>query len=783
MATAAFIKHADTIQRNPVVTVVIDVRSKGGNPAITLRISDREYVDPDGKPYNDILRKSPHIDAGGSFLDTWWNPVDCTLDLKNERLSFQGTTGKFADLLSDYDMPGSTVTIKQGFTDLSATSDLATIFVGEIAEPANISIGLITFRCVQDRKWVKSTPPDKAERNTFPDLPRDSVGTTLPIVIGNFSAGRRTLTDPSIKFAYLAGISRGAHPMLTIDSGANGNNPKYLWAATVGIYGNSNETALLLDRETGRFAGSNFVVRGTTDGETIELTDADFMKYQLAILGVAEEGTTNADNWLESSREDKAYDLEGFSLLDFDAGKKILRVDMPEFPEIGEFVTCDIVIWYAKNISATTHPRWGIRHVTSGDDLTDFAAAASSTYPSDTPIDDASQSAPKIASWADIVKSDIFVEVRLAGQKVQIHRINIVVTFRPRATIIKQGQPVFFDPVNVRGRKNRPGDAPTPLFTKESGNRAPDLVSGSHALWTQQLGVKDDGSGTYTGSADSLIEHPADAIHWMLVELGGLTASDIKTAAGFGSFVDARTSLASYKSQIYISEEQDLDDLINDVGKQFLLWSFRGTTQDDNKFLSVPLDDADAADYRTTSDVFKFGWQYIVKNSLRITSTPIVAVRNIIRVNYDYDIRTKSYAEEVFITATDSRGSAGTRDQNTTAPDDRESQSSDSVTAFGEKEYIHNMRYCSDAATAADVRERLFDLLVRPRVVIQFRTHVNAADLERGQRIEMDAELDDLIAYPGIGSNGSWSGKVFFVVRATRLAASPVAYSIEAVEV
>lgn len=70
------------------------------------------------------------------------------------------------------------------------------------------------------------------------------------------------------------------------------------------------------------------------------------------------------------------------------------------------------------------------------------------------------------------------------------------------------------------------------------------IVSGWHAsqldlMALNMLGAKDDGSGTFTGVADALIEHPADVIHWLLINYGNnISASDIDLT---GSFTDLKT--------------------------------------------------------------------------------------------------------------------------------------------------------------------------------------------------------------------------------------------------
>jgi len=91
---------------------------------------------------------------------------------------------------------------------------------------------------------------------------------------------------------------------------------------------------------------------------------------------------------------------------------------------------------------------------------------------------------------------------------------------------------------------------------------------------------------------------------------------------------------------------------------------------------------------------------------------------------------------------------------------------------------------CSTIApTATSILARYFDLTVSPHVEVQFQTFVNAYDLNRGHVIEFASDWDGVIAYPGLGGDGSWANKAFRVTNLKRLRGLPPRYAVACEEV
>jgi hypothetical protein len=184
--------------------------------------------------------------------------------------------------------------------------------------------------------------------------------------------------------------------------------------------------------------------------------------------------------------------------------------------------------------------------------------------------------------------------------------------------------------------------------------------------------------------------------------------------------------------------------------------------------------------YRTTTDPFTFKrtTPYVRENSLSRFRTRISDVANRVRVNFDWDPRLNSYAEQIYVTDTESRvysGGAYTTDGA------RVTVAADSVLRYGARPKVLNLQWVRDPATATDILLRYFDLMVAPRVGIRLDTFVQAYDLECGHRIALGDDWDTVISFPRPGSDGSWGGKVFTVVGVKRTR-SPILYQVEAIE-
>jgi hypothetical protein len=83
-----------------------------------------------------------------------------------------------------------------------------------------------------------------------------------------------------------------------------------------------------------------------------------------------------------------------------------------------------------------------------------------------------------------------------------------------------------------------------------------------------------------------------------------------------------------------------------------------------------------------------------------------------------------------------------------------------------------------DTDTARELRNRIVDMASDPDLqVVTFRS-TKVPDLERGRVLAFSSLFDAIIPFPKQGSDGSWSGKKFWVVE-TRQNAGPARWDTE----
>lgn len=792
--TGSFLTLADAQEVSSVLLAEITLRARGASPSRTLRFSDVDFTDSAGNWWQPIIYAKTELDASGRYVDDSWQPVDFELVLGDQRLPHQSLTATLGTMLSEYEWVGSAVTVYQAFETLTTPADWMVIFQGEVAaiegmQPTEISIG-----CVQDRKWQVKFPPNTLNINDYSELPANSAGLPAPIVVGDWDTTRMLLdlSGSAQTNAVYAGIARGAFPLIAIDPAESSTEAPNYFMSDKEMETPYNNGYIV--GPGGRLALSATAAYTNPAGgpATLLLTDRTFYS---AILGVSEHGSSTTATWNESSKEEKEYDLTGYDQLDFDANQKVLQVWLPGVSPLGEFVGSTVYIWFSKPATSAA-PQFGIKNLAASNDLINITTAETAGQPSDIPLASTTNviatGGSVINDWADIENCCLYADVGAAGDTMRVHRIALVVEYKASQALVTQERAWFTrDPSGPRqiGRY----EMPSRHATRRVNHVEPAVYSFNPSLLAFGKGAKDGNhtygsGGDYTGVNNQLMEHPADLAHWLLVEKtnGEVPVASVTTGAStFGSFVACRTNLSGYKMLAHYGRESTVNNVLRDISSQFLIWFHRNNLIDGQLWRAIPWDVGDTVDYRSAAAPFYFSPDN-VEGVPRVDYTPVSAVRNVVRVNFDHDPRTNSYAQEIFIGRTDSRGWTGAayaRDQNGGAPDNREGLADNSATSYGEKEEVLNLSLCRDPATATDVRDRYFDLMHRPRVVVNFRTGFNAVDLERGRVIKMSDDWDSIFPCPVLDSGGLWTNAAFRVLRVTRQETAATLYNVEAIEV
>ena len=792
-------EEAEARFKGQVILVQIELPAYGANPALILRLATRRFEDKDGLPWWPRIKEPPSIDYGGGFLESRLHPAAADFSVLDDWIPGQPKGTTFADLLVLYEFDSARVWIRQAFTDLNLTSDYPTIFDGEITEWDDADDHEVPFHAVHKRAWNVLMPKRVLREEDFPNAPDAARGTALPLLWGD-GRSRRYLTHPALPNTFEAanaGVARGALPALIIDAPTSAGLvlPKFL-VSDRDIDGADPLDArwFMHEQNLDRLAGPGSAVLTNPAGGPATLALSSITQ-RVAILPIEWDTATPtpATGWQELLRETKPPTLAGVAQLDFDANKKIGRWKLPDVSPLGKFISCDVGIYYAKNAWTGTLGDAAIENTLSTQETRQaFVAGASVTYPSPNQFQQVQTfavGAGVVAGWSDIKNCYLELVLNAAGQALQVHRMVLLVQYQAAAKTEVPGtqREGRSREVNVAGRRaSRENTSVGRLYANTiSVGSSSDLLSFDHPLYFYGRG-KLDTTGSITGTSGALIEHPCDIVRDFL-QAAGVPGGEITTATNtFGSFADAKSHLVTYKMLVHLTRQANADKFLQEMSDQSLCWFRRRGTQPTSPFVALPWDIGLTPNYRTGSDLFTFArtTPWMRQGSLRRFRTRVSDVVNRLRVDFDWDPRTNTYAQQVYITDTASRVYvAGFTNAYVADFTGRVATAAASVARHGAREDSISLPWVVDPVTATSVLWRLFDLIVSPRVGARFDTFVQAYDLEIGHRIRISDDWDSVTPFPRPGSNGSWGGKSLVVTSVKRPKDRPVIYEVEAVEI
>ena len=293
-------------------------------------------------------------------------------------------------------------------------------------------------------------------------------------------------------------------------------------------------------------------------------------------------------------------------------------------------------------------------------------------------------------------------------------------------------------------------------------------------------GMKDDGAGTITGSANAYISKPPDIWeHFVRFAIGaGQPASDY-ASSGFGSFTQAVTDLdaltdnvtAGAKWSHFVSILAPITPwkLAEDLCTQAPMTFWRSML--DSQFKCAVYSEAPAAaNYFLDPYGNNYKWSYfedMLKDSISVGFTPLDECVSEVRVEFDYYAPTGQYKKIAFVGPGNSDNGNGTRDQNSVAPENREAHAASVRDDCGRSNPLivqcpHIVQY----EQALKLRNYLFDRFFRPRLLLQFDTWSRASTVEPNMATLVSNDLTDYLPcpkYPIYSAPVNWDDMIFFV--------------------
>lgn len=290
--------------------------------------------------------------------------------------------------------------------------------------------------------------------------------------------------------------------------------------------------------------------------------------------------------------------------------------------------------------------------------------------------------------------------------------------------------------------------------------------------------VRDDGSGTITGTADATITRPPWIFRHFTQLVCGESGSNFTTGATtFGSVDDAKTDLDTFSGSAMVAlyrilEPETPDDMAARFGAQMPIAFYKSVLDGKWKMPVYPTGSPRTAQKFLAPDgstvyKWKVGEDFIA-DSAQASYTSVDSIINEVHVRYGLYVPTNTYKYDSWVGPSGSDDGTGTRDQNAGSPENRETICSNSKTYYGVKNAVSID--CdlnpNDNVLAKRLRNYVIDRFNRPRLELKFSTPSRAIGLEPGMVTLVHNDLQDYLPlpwYPGPNARRNWDDMKFFV--------------------
>ena len=288
--------------------------------------------------------------------------------------------------------------------------------------------------------------------------------------------------------------------------------------------------------------------------------------------------------------------------------------------------------------------------------------------------------------------------------------------------------------------------------------------------------VRDDGSGTITGTASTTINQPAWIFrHFTQLVCGEVSGNFTTGATTFGSTNDAKTDLDTFSGSTGIAlyrltSPETPEDMAGRLGSQFPIAFYKSIIDGKWKMPVYPTGSPRTAQYFLDPNGTAYKWKVgddFIADSAQISYTPVDEIINEVHIRYGLYLPTNTYRYDAWCGPTSSDDGTGTRDQNGAAPDNRETICINSKTYYGVKSAmaIDCDMNPNDNVLAKKLRNYIIDRFNRPRLLLKFTTLSRAIGLEPGMVCLVSNDLQDYIPlpwYPGPNARRNWEDMKFF---------------------
>ncbi len=678
LATANFLR-AWSYARRPVLLVKMtlpatDVPGVGTNPARTLYLGTETITTPDSVTWEGRIGAADALHATGAQQSNGPELVGASFVINGTRFAWQADGKTIGNLFSDYTTQSIKVEMFLWEKSLTLSADMLCIYIGTVNRVVSEKDRL-TIYAIQRRTWNRRLPVRTINALDYPNAPTDST-TPLPIIYGEHSARalRGGFDQSSLVDFNHCGIAKGVVPGYVVDKGAQNNRAKVLFAGhklktVTGLEATYPSNPIWVEAGLQNQCGNVYwdetldsgiarmqVVNSATEaGFTFA---ADSMTAYIAVFPIDyrlrdEVGAPATTAGVVNPK--RAIDfLDETAYADVPAANR-LQMIMPQGGASGEILKAWLMIGHALPAGGTTHFAY------LGGDGGEPILIVTNTATPKISIGGPSGvgtvwydevAVPVVADrmqwdFGRGVKTDVIVD----SGATHVYMAGYLILYRPVFDILSAASSVKLPRQDVFGIRtaivrtlNRAG---IPI------NR-PAIIAVNSPFFGNVQGYADDGSGTYTGTPDALIEVAPDIARHLLNVYGGVSLSLIDSAAyesdgttpRFGSFAVARRLLRNSTSEwilsVVINNTTSVADVLKEITGQSGSMVFIDRFSDQWKW--VFWGDQSVLTSGYGRDIV---WDEIDSFSAELTSD--TATSNGVRVRYWQDYRKNTTQLETFV--------------------------------------------------------------------------------------------------------------------------------------
>lgn len=543
----------DLEQPDPILLVAVTFFTPGQR---TVRFATKQTNAGTTYVWQPLITNEEPVAAIASALDGGPNYAEFGFTLANEKVAYQADPeATLTDSLSEYEWQGAQVTAYRYFEGLSS-AQAQPVFVGEIIAIYGDEKET-RFKCRQAA--VEAAVPNvQITKGSHPSAPSASLEKWIPVLIGS-KAGppyRSPISTPyGSRRAALDSVGAASLlvPGILTNTGRTGGRVEVVYAS---------HALAAFDDDT---IGCDVFIRGQDTVASMDYTgtktnDASGAKiaFDLATL-FARIGVIPIDVRVPQSTADNglnAIDMsnpETFATLNEAAGKGILQLILPSPGALGKADAVDLVVCYStmpatgalsvgpKNPGNTTGGTpLALANTTGLDDVAVAIGAYDSAWWKPSEWSFGGVDAPR-----DIADLKFYFASASAQNIARVFWVALRPHYQPSRNVV------------IPGRDSVQGTVRLDVQGRKPSGRSSQIIYGALPMTaypaTEELvtdffyngkGWFDDAVGTFTGTANALIERVPDAAALLLIQYGN--ASGLETTPGeFGSFVDARNEFVT----------------------------------------------------------------------------------------------------------------------------------------------------------------------------------------------------------------------------------------------